>query len=94
MTGLAQRHEISDEAFAHAFVHSIVWVEVGDDPIRVQLAGPDSAGNVLALVVMMEDKEALVIHAMPLRRTAAEPLFGVKIDKTNVRLREEWRGYH
>lgn len=57
-------------------MHSIVWVVVGDDPIRVLLAGPDSAGNVLELVVMMGDDVASVIHAMPLRRTAAEALFG------------------
>jgi len=53
-----------------------VWVEVGDDPFRVLMAGPDTAGNVLELVVMMGNEVELVIHAMPLRRTTAESLFG------------------
>ena len=41
----ARKHGISDEAMEHAVAHSIVWVEVGDDPVRVLLAGPDSAGK-------------------------------------------------
>jgi hypothetical protein len=72
----ARKHGISDEAIAHAFMHTIVWVEVGDDPIRVLLAGPDSAGNILELVVMIGEEVELVIHAMPLRRATAEALFG------------------
>ena len=53
-----------------------MWVELGDDPVRVLLTGPDRAGNLLELVVMMGNEEELVIHAMPLRRTTAEALFG------------------
>lgn len=71
-----RKHAVSDEAIAHAFEHSIAWVEVGDDPVRVLLAGPDNAGNVLELVVMMGDEVELVIHAMPLRPATAEALFG------------------
>ena len=72
----ARRHGLSDEAITHAFEHSIMWVELGDDPVRVLLTGPDRAGNLLELVVMMGNEEELVIHAMPLRRTTAEALFG------------------
>lgn len=60
----------------HAFAHSVVLVEVGGDPVRVLLAGPDSAGNVLEPVVKMGSEVVMAIHAMPLRRTTAEALFG------------------
>lgn len=53
-----------------------MWVELGDDPVRVLLAGADGAGNFLELVVVMGDEEEFVIHAMPLRRATAEALFG------------------
>ena len=58
-----RKHGISDEEIEHAFAHSVVWVEVGDDPVRVLLAGPDSAGNVLELVVMMGSEVVMAIHA-------------------------------
>ena len=67
-----RKHGISDEATEHAVAHAIVWVEVGDDPVRVLLAGPDSAGSVLELVAMRGSEVVMAIHAMPLRRTTAE----------------------
>ena len=72
----ARRQGLSDEAITHAYEHSIMWVELGDDPVRVLLTGPDRAGNSLELVVKMGNEEELVIHAMPLRRMTAEALFG------------------
>jgi hypothetical protein len=53
-----------------------VWLELDDDPIRYLLAGPDRAGNLLELVLVIADDVELLIHAMPLRRGTAEELFG------------------
>ncbi len=60
----------------HAVVHSVTWVELGDDPPRYLLAGPDRASNLLELVVLVLGGDELVIHAMPLRRTTTQALFG------------------
>ncbi len=54
-------------------------LEVGDDPVRVLLAGLDGAGHVLELVVMMGSEVEVVIHAMPPRRTTAQALLGVGV---------------
>ena len=58
------------------WAHSVIWVELGDDPPRHLLAGPDRAGNLLELVVLVLGGDELVIHAMPLRRSTAQELFG------------------
>ena len=72
----ARRHGVADEDIEHAVAHSVVWVELGEDPSRYLLVGPDRAGNLLELVVVDVGGEELVIHAMPLRRSTAEELFG------------------
>jgi hypothetical protein len=41
--------------------------EVGDDPVRWLVPGPDRAGNLLELVVMDRPAGPAVIHAMPMR---------------------------
>ncbi len=65
-----------DEDIEHAFVHSVTWAQLGEDPPRYVLAGPDRAGNLLELVVLDVGGEELVIHAMSLRRSTAQELFG------------------
>ena len=60
----------------HAAEHSIAWIELGDDPIRYLLAGPDRAGNLVELVIMVTDVDQFLIHAMPLRRGTADQLLG------------------
>ena len=72
----ARRHGVADEDIEHAVVHSVTWVELGDDPPRYLLAGPERAGNLFELVVLVLGGDELVIHAMPLRRTTARALFG------------------
>lgn len=72
----ARRHEVGDEDIKHAYRHSITWVELDDDPQRYLLAGPDRAGNLLELVVLVTDEVELVIHAMALRETTRRELFG------------------
>ena len=60
----------------HAFEYCVEWVELGDDPLRYLMAGPDRAGNFVELVVVVSDEDELLVHAMPLRRGTAEELFG------------------
>ena len=61
----------------HALDQAVAWIELGDDPARFLLAGPDSAGNLLELVVLvLPGPRVLVIHAMKLRRSTADELFG------------------
>lgn len=72
----ARRHGVADEDIEHALARSVAWVELGDDPPRYLLAGPDRASNLLELVVLVLGGDELVIHAMPIRRTTAKELFG------------------
>ena len=74
--GSARRHNVADEDIEHALAHSVTWVELGDDPPRYLLAGPDRAGNLLELVVLVLGGDELVIHATGLRRSTAQALFG------------------
>jgi hypothetical protein len=67
---------VPDEDIEHAAVHSLTWSELGEDPPRYLLAGPDRAGNLLELVVLEVGGEELVIHAMALRSSTARELFG------------------
>jgi hypothetical protein len=72
----ARRHGVADEDIQHALAHTVIWVELGHDPWRYLLAGPDRAGNMLELVILDLGGDELVIHAMGLRRSTAQELFG------------------
>jgi hypothetical protein len=72
----ARSHGVADEDIQHALAHTVTWVELGDDPWRYLLAGPDRAGNMLELVILDLGGDELVIHAMGLRRSTAQELFG------------------
>ena len=73
----ARRHRVADEDIEHAYEHATVWVELGDDPLRYLLVGPDRSGHVLELVVIpTAELVELVIHAMALRRSTERELFG------------------
>lgn len=74
--GSARRHGVPEEDIQHALAHSITWTELGEDPPRYLLVGPDRAGNLLELVVLDVGGDELVIHAMPLRPSTAQELFG------------------
>ena len=64
----ARRHEIADADMLHAVDHSLVVDDLGDDPDRWLVIGPDRAGNLLELVVLITSEgDELIIHAMPLR---------------------------
>jgi hypothetical protein len=72
----ARRHEVPDDDIVHAYEHVVAWVEVGNDPHRYLLAGPNRAGNLLELVVLDTDAGEFVIHAMVLRASTRDELFG------------------
>ena len=63
----ALRHGIPGEDILHAVNRAITVDEVGEDPVRWLLLGPDRAGNLLELVVMDRPAGPAVIHAMPMR---------------------------
>jgi hypothetical protein len=48
----ALRHGIPSEDIHHAIINAVAVDEVGDDPARWLVLGPDRAGNLLELVVM------------------------------------------
>lgn len=64
----ARRHGVGNDDILHAVEHSILVEDLGDDPDRWLIIGPDQAANLLELVVLITvEHEELIIHAMPLR---------------------------
>jgi hypothetical protein len=61
------RRGIPGEDIRHAIDNAVAFEEVGDDPVRWLVLGPDRAGNLLELVVMDRPAGPAVIHAMPMR---------------------------
>lgn len=72
-----RRHGIADDDILHAIEYSIVVDDLGDDPDRWLVIGPDRAANLLEIVVLVTaEGDELIIHAMPLRpvyRTLFDP---------------------
>jgi hypothetical protein len=65
----AYKHGVAEEDAVHAARHALAAYPVGEDPPRELRLGPDRAGNLLELVVLLlDDGRCLVIHAMPMRR--------------------------
>lgn len=66
----ARRHGVSDDAIRHAADHAIVVVDLepdGDPPKQLAI-GPDHAGNLLEVIVLvLADERLLAVHAMSLR---------------------------
>lgn len=63
----ALRHEINIADIRHGIEHALVVEEVGEDPSRFLILGPDLAGNLLEIVVLDRAKGPAVIHAMAMR---------------------------
>jgi uncharacterized DUF497 family protein len=61
------RHGVEAEDIEHAVRNAIVVEEVGEDPTRYLVIGPDRAGNLLEVVVMDRPQGPAVIHAMGMR---------------------------
>lgn len=64
----ARKHGAADADILHAIDHALAFEDAGEDPDRWLLIGPDTAGNLLEVVVMIANEgNQIVIHAMPMR---------------------------
>lgn len=64
----AHRHGVAEEDLLHAVEHALVVDDLGDDPDRWLVLGPDTAGNLLEIVVLISTEgDEIIIHAMPMR---------------------------
>jgi hypothetical protein len=64
----ARKHGVADQDIVHAIDHALALEDAGEDPERWLLIGPDMAGNLLEVVVMITAEGTQVtIHAMPMR---------------------------
>jgi hypothetical protein len=64
----ARRHGIADDEMLHAVEHSLLVDDLGEDPDRWLVIGPDRAANLLEIVVLITaEGDEVIIHAMPLR---------------------------
>ena len=79
----ARRHGVTDEDVRHAVEYAVAVADLdtGSDRPRVFLVGPDRAGNMLEVILLLlaEDRE-LAIHAMPLRKKYYRLLEGTSDD--------------
>jgi hypothetical protein len=68
---------VADDDMLHAVEHSLAVEDLGEEPDRWLVIGPDPAGNLLEVVVLVTDEgDQLIIHAMslrPLYRRLLEP---------------------
>ena len=65
--GSALRHGVEVDDIEHVLRNAMVVEEVGEDPLRYLVLGPDRAANRLELVVMDRPQGPAVIHAMGMR---------------------------
>ena len=64
----ARRHGVDVDEILHAVANALVVDDLGEDPDRWLVIGPDSAGNLLEIVVLIASTaDEIVIHAMPMR---------------------------
>lgn len=64
----ARNHGVADEDIRHAIDHALAIEDAGEDPDRWLVIGPDRAGNLLEVVVLVATEGAqLAIHAMRMR---------------------------
>ena len=64
----ARRHGIADDDILHAIDHPVVIDDLGEDPDRWLVIGPDRAANLIETVVLLTaEGNELIIHAVPLR---------------------------
>ena len=64
----ARRHGVGDEDIHHAIDYALAIEDAGEDPDRWLVIGPDRAGNLLEVVVLISGEDfQLAIHAMAMR---------------------------
>jgi hypothetical protein len=71
----ARKHGVADKDIVHAIDYALAIEDAGDDPDRWLLIGPDTAGNLLEVVVLITaEATQIAIHAMPMRDKYAKLL--------------------
>jgi hypothetical protein len=63
----ALKHGVNADDIDHAIRHAIVIEEVGEDPARYLVLGPDRSANLLEVVILDRPTGPVVIHATPMR---------------------------
>lgn len=79
----ARRHGVSDEDIQHAVKHPVAVVDLDpeSDPPKLFVVGPDKAGNMLEVIILLlAEDEQLAIHAMSLRKKYFRLLGGMSDD--------------
>jgi hypothetical protein len=61
----ARRHGVSDDTIIHAFNNPIRTEHLDDD--MTMLIGPDHAGNLFEIGVVISSDGPVIVHAMPAR---------------------------
>jgi hypothetical protein len=65
ITPSARKHGVADEAIVHAFNNPIRTEDL--DEGLLMFVGPDHAGNLLEIGVVVADQGPVIVHAMPAR---------------------------
>lgn len=64
----ARKHGVADEDILHAIDHALATENIGEEPDRWLLLGPNRAANMLEVVVLVTaEGNQLAIHAMRMR---------------------------
>jgi hypothetical protein len=64
----ATTSRIADDDMLHAVEHALAVEDLGEDPDRWLVIGPDRAANLREVVVLRTaEGTEMIIHAMPLR---------------------------
>lgn len=64
----ARSHGVADEDIRHATDHALAIEDAGEDPDRWLVIGPDRAGNLLEVVILVTTEGTqLAIHGMRMR---------------------------
>lgn len=63
----ASRHDVAPEDIQHCLAKAVVVDQIGDDPDRYLVLGPDRVARFLELVVLDRPQGPAVIHAMAMR---------------------------
>ena len=64
----ARRHGVDDDGTLHAVANSVAVDDLGEDPDRWLVIGPDYASNLLEIVVLIASKtDEIIIHAKSMR---------------------------
>ncbi len=91
----ALRHGVDPEDIQHVLVHALAVDEIGEDPLRYLVLGPDQAGHLLELVVLDRPNGPAVIHAQVSEMARRRKASADALDQAQVEalVAEAERGY-